>query len=148
MMDQIDAKILQLLSMDANATTSSLKKDVALSIPAINKRVKNLKKKGIIKKSTIVTDGTKVGKPILAFVMIIIKSLDKVDKLMEYVNSNPDILECFSVSGEYDYILKVVAKDVETLDQKLLELKKQNNITKSHTLFALSPHKQSYTILP
>jgi hypothetical protein len=46
------------------------------------------------------------------------------------------------------YILKVVAKDVETLDQKLLELKKQNNITKSHTLFALSPHKQSYTILP
>ena len=67
---------------------------------------------------------------------------------MEYVNSNPDILECFSVSGEYDYILKVVAKDVETLDQKLLELKKQNNITKSHTLFALSPHKQSYTILP
>ena len=110
--------------------------------------VKNLKKRGIIKQSTIITDGAKVGKPILAFVMIIIQSLDNVDKLMEYINSNPDILECFSVSGEYDYILKVVAKDVETLDQKLLELKKQNNILKSHTLFALSPHKQSNTILP
>lgn len=147
-MDEIDAKILQLLSKNADATTNLLKKEIDLSIPAINKRVKNLKKRGIIKQSTIITDGAKVGKPILAFVMIIIQSLDNVDKLMEYINSNPDILECFSVSGEYDYILKVVAKDVETLDQKLLELKKQNNILKSHTLFALSPHKQSNTILP
>lgn len=147
-MDEIDAKILQLLSKNADATTNLLKKEIDLSIPAINKRVKNLKKGGIIKQSTIITDGAKVGKPILAFVMIIIQSLDNVDKLMEYINSNPDILECFSVSGEYDYILKVVAKDVETLDQKLLELKKQNNILKSHTLFALSPYKQSNTILP
>ena len=147
-MDEIDAKILQLLSKNADTTTNLLKKEIDLSIPAINKRVKNLKKRGIIKQSTIITDGAKVGKPILAFVMIIIQSLDNVDKLMEYINSNPDILECFSVSGEYDYILKVVAKDVETLDQKLLELKKQNNILKSHTLFALSPHKQSNTILP
>ena len=93
-MDEIDAKILQLLSKNADATTNLLKKEIDLSIPAINKRVKNLKKRGIIKQSTIITDGAKVGKPILAFVMIIIQSLDNVDKLMEYINSNPDILEC------------------------------------------------------
>ena len=147
-MDEIDVKLLHLLSENANATTNSLRKNVNLSLPAINKRVKSLKRSGVIKKSTIITDGTKVGRPILAFVMIIIQSHEKADKLMEYISSNPDILECFSISGEYDYILKVVAKDVESLEQKLLELKKQNGIIKSHTLFALSSHKQSYTILP
>lgn len=147
-MDEIDVKLLRLLSKDASVTTNTLKKHVNLSLPAINKRVKNLYKSGVITQSTIITDKVKVKKPILAFIMVVIQSHDKADKLMEYVNATPDVLECFSISGEYDYILKVVAKDVESLDKKLLELKKQNGIIKSHTLFALSEHKQTHTILP
>lgn len=145
-MDDIDAKILSILSADAMTTATDIGATVGLSIPAVNKRIQKLKKDGKLKKFTILTDGKAVGKPITAYILVILQS--DSDALMEYIAGDPDVLECAAVTGEYDYIIKVCAADVEALEDKLLCLKRQKGVIKSHTMLSLMECKLQPTILP
>lgn len=147
-MDITDKKILGILSKNANATATEIGNAVNLSIPAVNKRILKLQNDKIINSFTILTDAKKVGKPICAFIMIVLRYGDGVDTLMEYVKNDPDVLECYAVTGEYDYLLKVCAEDVDALEEKLLHLKKQKGVLKSNTMFSLMEHKLKPTVLP
>lgn len=144
-MDDIDAMILEMLSEDATITSTEIGAAVGLSIPAVNKRIQKLKKEGVLKRFTILTDGKAVGKPITAYILVILQS--DSEALMEYVAGDPDVLECAAITGEYDYIIKVCAADVEALEDKLLCLKRQKGVIKSHTLLSLMECKQQPTIL-
>lgn len=147
-MDETDAKILKILSENANATATEISANVNLSIPAINKRIQKLQKEGYIKKFTVLTDGEKVGKPISAFILIVLQPNYSLNSLMQYINDDVDILECCAVTGEYDYLLKVCAADVKALEDKLLRLKRQKGVVKSHTMLSLMEYKFKPTILP
>ena len=145
-MDDIDVRILNILSADAMTTATDIGAAVGLSIPAVNKRIQKLKKDGKLKKFTILTDGKAVGKPLTAYILVIMQS--DSDALMEYIAGDPDVLECAAVTGEYDYIIKVCAADVEALETKLLCLKRQKGVIKSHTMLSLMECKLQPTILP
>ena len=147
-MDELDLKIIKILSKNADITSTAIKKEINLSIPAINKRIQTLKNSGIIKQFTILTDGKKVGKPITAYVFIVLQSSDYMDALLEYANTDTDILECSAITGEYDCLLKVCAESIEKLDEKLMYLKKHKGIIKSNTMLSLTTYKNSPTILP
>jgi DNA-binding Lrp family transcriptional regulator len=71
-----------------------------------------------------------------------------VDALLRYVEDEHDVLECYAVTGDYDYLIKICAESIEALEEKLLYLKKQKGIVKSHTMFSLQEHKFSATVLP
>ena len=107
-----------------------------------------MKRDGIIRNFTIVTDNKKVGKPIVAFVMIVFKSIEHTEAFYEYVAGDLDILECYAVTGEYDCMLKVCAASVDDLDQKLSILKTRNGVMKSYTMLSLTTHKYEPTVLP
>ena len=147
-MDEIDAKILKFLSERADATATEISEVVNLSVPAINKRIRKLQNDGVIRQFTVLTNGKKVGKPIMAFILIVVQSGAAAGTLLDYVKKDPDILECFAVTGEYDYLIKVCAADVEALEEKLLRMKKQKGVIKSHTMLSLMEHKLSPTVLP
>ena len=147
-MDEIDYKILQMLSENANATATEISLRVNLSIPAINKRILKLKQSGMIRQFTIVLDPEKAGKPIQAFILLILQQPSGAVNLTEYIKSDPDILECYAVTGEYDYILKVCAKDVAHLEKKLNLLKEQKGVAKSYTMLSLMEHKYRASISP
>ena len=147
MLDQIDRKILHILSKDGAATATQIGSEVGLSIPAVNKRIQKLRNEGVIRNFTLLTDREKVGKPILAYVLIVVASADS-GRLLSYIEDDPDILECQAVTGEYDYLVKVCAQDVSTLEDKLLCLKKQKGVVKSHTMLCLMEHKSQCAILP
>ena len=66
---------------------------------------------------------------------------------MKMVESDPDILECYAVTGEYDYLIKICAADIESFETKLLQLKSRS-VAKSHTLLTLCEHKFSPSVLP
>lgn len=146
-MDKIDVNIIRELSQNADITATELSKKLHFSVPAVNKRIRAMKKEGIIKNYTIITDNKKVGKPIVAFVLIVLKSVEHTDAFFEYVVSDPDILECYAVTGEYDCLLKVCATSVEDLDKKLLMLKMHNGVMKSYTMLSLTTHKYAPTVL-
>ena len=147
-MDEIDLKIIELLSKNADVTTTAIKKEINLSVPAINKRIQNLKESGVIKRFTILTDGKKVGKPIVAYVFIILASSSYTDGLLDYAKRDEDILECSAITGEYDCLLKVCAESIEKLDEKLTYLKTHKGIVKTNTMLSLTNHKYKPTIFP
>ena len=146
-MDKIDTRIIQELSENADITATELSKKLHFSVPAVNKRIRAMKKEGIIKNFTIVTDNKKVGKPIIAFIMIVLKSVEHAEAFFNYVESDSDILECYAVTGEYDCLLKVCATSVEDLDKKLSILKTRNGVMKSYTMLSLTNHKYAPTVL-
>ena len=96
-MDSIDAKIICELSKSADMTATELSKKLNFSVPAVNKRIRAMKNEGIIQKFTIVTDNKKIGKPIIAFVLIILKSIEHTDAFFEYVSQDSDVLECYAI---------------------------------------------------
>ena len=73
-MDDIDARILHILSDNANATATEIGAAVNLSIPAVNKRIHKLQQDGTIRRFTVLTREEKVGKPITAFVLLVLQS--------------------------------------------------------------------------
>ncbi len=147
-MDKTDIKILEILSKNADITATKLAKQVHFSVPSVNKRITALKKSGVIKNTTIITDSKKVGKPLTAFVLIVLKSIEHTKPFLEYADNDPDILECFAITGEYDCMIKVCAASVEALDKKLALLKTHNGVMKSYTMLSLTTHKYSPAILP
>jgi Lrp/AsnC family leucine-responsive transcriptional regulator len=148
MLDETDVKLLTLLSQDASTTATQLMEKVNLSIPAVNKRIRKMRQSGVIRRFTMITDGEKVGKPITAFILLILQQASAAEPLMQFVASDPDVLECYAVTGEYDYIIKVCAADVKALERKLMLLKQRKGVVKSHTLFALKECKLEVSILP
>lgn len=146
-MDKIDIRIIRELSQNANITATELSKKLHFSVPAVNKRIRAMKKDGIIENFTIVTNNKKVGKPIVAFVLIVLKSVEHTETFFEYVEKDFDILECYAITGEYDCLLKICATSVEDLDKKLLMLKMHNGVMKSYTMLSLTTHKYAPTAL-
>lgn len=146
-MDNIDIKLLHLLAQDADVTTSSLVSLLNLSVPAINKRIAKLKAEGYIRKTIVLTDPQKIGKGVMAYILIVLEQFSLSDSLLKIVNADPDILECYAITGEYDYILKICAASIDALEDKLLKMK-QKGIAKSHTMFALREYKFDPTAQP
>ncbi len=146
-MDNIDIRLIRLLAEDASQTASSLVPKLNMSVPAINKRIAKLKEEGQISKTTILTDPKKLGKTITAYVLIIMEHFSTSEQLLKIVEADPDILECYAISGEYDYILKMCAASIDALEDKLLGMKEQG-IAKSNTMFALREYKFAPTAVP
>ncbi len=147
-MDAIDKKILRILSENAGVASTEIGARIGLSVPAVNKRIAKLKESRVIRRVTILTDPKAVEKSVTAYILLAIKYGDSVDNLLRCIESDDDILECAAVTGEYDYIVKVCADSVETLENKLLFLKKQKGVTKSQTMLSLTEHKLKPTFLP
>ena len=106
-----------------------------------------MKKDGVIKNFTIITDNKKLGKPLIAFILIVLRSVEHTEAFFRYVESDKDILECYAITGEYDCLLKVCAASVEDLDRKLAILKTRNGVMKSYTMLSLTNHKYAPTVL-
>lgn len=147
-MDITDKKILKILSEDAGITATEISNLVNLSVPAVNKRIFRMQKEGIIDSFTIVTSPKKLNKAITAFVFIVMQYGEGIKSLLEYAKNEPDVLEFYSVTGEYDYMFKICAKDIESLEDKILEIKRKKGVLKSHTMISLMEHKCRATILP
>ncbi len=147
-MDSTDRKILQILSQNSAATATEMMPVVNLSIPAINKRIQKLQESGVIKRFTILVDPESVGKPICAFILIVLQQGARMETLMDFIQSDPDILECCGVTGEYDYLLKVCASSVGALQKKINYLKKTAGVVKSHTMLSLTEYKHAVSALP
>ncbi|HNZ62709.1 MAG TPA: Lrp/AsnC family transcriptional regulator [Bacillota bacterium] len=147
-MDNIDKNILHLLSQNSRMPATEIAHMIGLSIPATNKRIQRLKDNCTINRFTIETNPEHIEKTVSAFVFITISQFRDLPKLIDHIHSKPDILECYAITGEFDYILRVCAKSTGHLEQMLLELKKLDVVVKTNTVIALYTHKYKPVILP
>ena len=147
-MDRIDRRILEILSENAAATATEMVPHLNLSIPAINKRIQRLRESGVISRFTVLTDAELVGKPICAFIVVVLQRGTDFEKLMQYVQEDQDILECCGVTGEYDYLLKICVANMGDLQKKINYMKKTAGVVKSHTMLSLTQYKHKVAVLP
>ena len=128
-LDKIDKQILNTLQENGKTTNSKLSKIVGISAPATLERVKRLESAGVISHFTAVLDPEKIGFSIMGMVNIglSLSSLSSVAEIKEKFYNLDEVIECYQIAGENDFILKVIAKDIkaygEFMNKKLTQIK-------------------------
>lgn len=142
--DDIDRKILDILQTNCKITNAQLASEVGISPSSMIERVKRLENSKVIKKYVALVTPEKVGSGTLAIVAVSLSlhQLEPVDKLKKCLNEISEVLECYHVAGEEDFILKVAVKDIQQYQDFVLnKLSKIEGINKIKTTFVLSTVK-------
>lgn len=149
-MDDIDRALLQFLQTNARVTSAELARRVDLSPPGLQKRIRRLEDSGVISRYTAILDREQIGYDMLCFVQVNLQrhEVDVVENFKRVVQTMPEVLECHHVTGEYDYLLKVIVRNRKHLEQFILQtLTPVKGMDKIRTSLALSEIKAT-TELP
>lgn len=148
-MDTIDRKILFHLQQDGQIAATDLADLVGCSRTACWRRIKSMEEAGIIKKQVTLLDRNKIGLPVTVFVNIKTSSHepDWLEKFAETVDRFPEITEFYRMSGEVDYLLKVVVPDIAAYDDFYRRLIENISLADVSSNFAMEEIKFT-TALP
>ncbi|EPR74513.1 Transcriptional regulator, AsnC family [Winogradskyella psychrotolerans RS-3] len=147
--DATDRKLLHLLQTDSKQTNKALSHQLNLSVTAVYERIRKLEKSGIIKQYVALVDKSKVEKDFVAFchVKLVQHSQDYVVKFEREVKKLNEVLECYHLSGDYDYLLKVLVKDMKAFREFMVEkLTKIDHIGSTHSMFMINEVKHTTAI--
>jgi|SRR5690554_2841021 len=147
--DHIDKKILALLQEDGRITIKEMAAQLKMTTTPVFERTKKLEKAGIISHYAAVLNPDKLGKKLYSFAHISLKDHSKalVDKFSEEIIKIPEVLECHYVTGDSDFILKILLNDMEKYREFVMDsLFKMSNIAKVETFLSLSVSKNSHAI--
>lgn len=119
-LDTIDYHILNILQEDSDIAVKEIAEQVGLSFTPTYERIKSLKSNGFIDKYVALVNAEKTGFEIIAYCNITLK--EESDDFRERINSEKNILEVVSMTGTYDYMLKVVAKNIKEYNKFVTEV--------------------------
>ena len=145
-MDSIDRKILMQLQKDAKRNTKEIANRVGLSITPTYERIRKLEQQQVIKSYVALLDRTKINKLVVAYCQVTLSKHDRklADSFNEEVLALSEIMECHRVSGNYDFLLKVVVDDIEAFHHFINEkLSVVDGILNIHSSFVLNSVKDS-----
>jgi Lrp/AsnC family leucine-responsive transcriptional regulator len=145
-MDAIDKKLLKLLQEDTKKTTKELSLVLNLSVTAVYERIKKLEKEGIIKKYVALLVQEKIDNAFMVFchVKLLQHSQEFIVQFEKEVIQLDEVLECFHVSGDYDYILKIYVKDMAAYrDFMVAKLTSLQHIGSTHSTFMIGEVKNT-----
>jgi Lrp/AsnC family leucine-responsive transcriptional regulator len=148
--DDYDRAILEALQADGRIANAELARRLALSAPAIHARLRRLEEVGLITRYAALLDREKLGFDLLCFVNITLQrhTREHVDLFRQRIQQIPQVLECHHVTGEYDYLLKVVVRNRKELEHLLMEeLTPIPGVAHIHTSLVLNEVKAA-TALP
>jgi Lrp/AsnC family leucine-responsive transcriptional regulator len=147
--DETDRKLLRLLQQDSKQTNKALSHKLNLSVTAVYERIKKLEKNGIVSQYVALVDKSKVEKDFVAFchIKLVQHTQDYVVKFEREVNQLDEVLECYHLSGDYDYLLKVLVKDMKAFREFMVEkLTKIDHIGSTHSTFMINEVKHTTAI--
>ena len=147
--DDTDASLLSLLQQDGRMTIKELAAQLKMSTTPVFERIKKLEKAGIIDHYAAVLNPDKLGKKLYAFAHISLKDHSKelVDEFTKQIVKIPQVMECHYVTGDSDFILKILLNDMEKYREFVMSsLFQMNNIAKVETFLSLSVSKQTNVI--
>ena len=145
-MDSIDKKLLQLLQADTKKTTKELSLKLNLSVTAVYERIKKLEREGIIDKYVVLLNRNKINKGFVVFchLKLLQHTKEFINQFEKEVVKLEEVLECFHVSGDYDYILKICVKDMEEYREFMVtKLTTLQHIGSTHSTFMIGEVKNT-----
>lgn len=149
-MDQTDKLLLELLQKDSNLTHKQLAGLLNLSVTPVYERIKRLERSGFIHKYVALVDPEKIDKTLIAFTSISLKehSTSYLKKFEEDIQQVREVIECYHIAGQFDYLLKIVIRDMKEYQKVVMDqLASMDNIVNVQSSFVLTEVKRS-TELP
>jgi Lrp/AsnC family leucine-responsive transcriptional regulator len=150
MLDAIDCKLLACLQADGKLSNQDLAERCALSAPACWRRIRRMEEAGVIRQYVALLDSARVGFGLLVFAFVDLENhhADTVADFDRFVAERPEILECHMLSGNHDYLLRIVAADMQAYEQFLrLCLLPTRAVRTVNTSFSMNA-KKTTTALP
>jgi len=148
-LDAINKRILDILQEQGAITNAELASQIGLAPASVFERVRKLEAGGIIRKYVALVDREKIGKGITAFVFLTVSdySAKAIQKLSAEIGELPEVLECYRLGGEQDYLLKVVTDDIPSYDRFICDkLSTLSALGKFSSMFVLSTIKEQTKI--
>ncbi|MFD1064285.1 Lrp/AsnC family transcriptional regulator [Winogradskyella litorisediminis] len=149
-LDETDKRLLKLLQTDCKQTTKALSHNLGLSVTAVYERVKKLENQGVINSYVALLDKHKIDKDFVAFchVKLTQHTQEYVVQFEREVAKLAEVLECYHISGDYDYLLKVLVEDMEAFrDFMVKKLTTISHIGSTHSMFMINEVKHTTQIV-
>ena len=147
-MDELDYTILSCLKENARMTSSEISKRVNLSVSAVIERIKKLEASEIIEKYTVTLNQKKLGNDLIALMEVSLEHPKYYDSFVEMVQKNPNIQACYYITGEFDFILKIITDSSDSLDMIHRRIKSHKGVQTTETHFVLKALKCDPSVIP
>jgi len=149
MLDEMDVKILKILQQDCTRSVADIGKEVGLSTTPCWRRIQKLEEAGVIKRRVAILDAARINAGVTVFVSIKTDqhSLGWLERFHAAVVDFPEVVEFYRMSGEVDYMLRVVVPDIAAYDTFYKKLISRIEISKVSSAFAMEQIKYT-TALP
>jgi Lrp/AsnC family transcriptional regulator, leucine-responsive regulatory protein len=148
--DEKDKAILQLLQENAKITVREIAHEVHLSPTPVHERIKRMEDSGVIRQYAALVDHTKVKKGLMVICYVSLKEHNKRSgaKFIKLINELKEVTECYNISGEFDFMLKVVVENMDAYyDFHVNKLSQAENVGQLQSTFVMSVIKQTHQML-
>ncbi|OWY19968.1 Lrp/AsnC family transcriptional regulator [Sphingobacteriales bacterium UPWRP_1] len=148
--DATDRRIMHLLQQNCALTHKEIAAETGLTTTPVYERIKRLEREGFISGYVALLNPEKVGRSLTVFCLVSLKEHAKslLEKFVEEVLRFEEVMECYHIAGNYDYLLKVAVKDMEAYRHFIVNnLAAMNNVAHAHSSFVMTTEKHS-TALP
>lgn len=147
-MDDIDVGILNILQLNSRTPIKEISKQVSLSAPSVKERINKMIDSGLIKEFTAVLDPRQLGKNLTAFMFLTLKKPNKNIGFLNMVENETDVLACYYLTGDFDYMIQIVTEDALKLERVLSKIKSTQEVARTRTIIALSTQKDKHSVAP
>jgi len=147
--DEVDRRLLRELQADAGQSQAALAEKVGASPASVWRRVRSLEDAGVLKGAVRLVDPAKVGRGVSVICQLRMRShaVEERAKFEAFVQTREEIAECFAMSGEWDYLVRVVVHDVADYERFLMgELLRHPTVATASSHFALSQVKYTTAV--
>tara|TARA_Y100000294_G_C8435778_1_gene288669 strand:+ start:231 stop:713 length:483 start_codon:yes stop_codon:yes gene_type:complete len=139
--DTTDQKILNFLQEDGRIAASHIADKLDISIPTVTERIKKLQESGIIRGIHAVLDPKKLDLDVSALITVISESSSHYKKFIKTAKKTPEVMQCFSTTGNGSHSLLVVTRNSQTLEELLRSIQSWPGVTRTETQIILSSYK-------
>lgn len=149
-LDKMDVAILKLLQKNARMTVKEISENIHLSTTPIHERIKRLEQSGIIKQYAALLNHTMVRKGLMVICYISLKQHSKTAgvSFIKSIQAMPEIVECYNISGEFDFMLKIVAEDMNAYyDFHVNKLGQLENLGHQQSTFVMGIIKDTHELI-
>ena len=148
--DEKDLAILKLLQQNARITVKEISEKIHLSTTPVHERIKRMEEVGVIKQYAALVNHAKVKKGLMVICYVSLKQHNKSAgaKFIKTINELHEVIECYNISGEFDFMLKVVAENMDAYyDFHVNKLSQSENIAHVQSVFVMGVIKETHVLV-
>ena len=145
-LDEIDISILNHLQENGRAQRNKIAELVGLSVPSVSERMKKLEERGLIQGYHAILNSKDFNFDITAFLFVQVDGSENYPEFVQKVSTEPEVLECHSITGDGSHLLKVRTKNTSSFERLLSKIQSWKGVDKTRSNLVLSSFKEPRTL--